>query len=215
MLQTLFKATRELQQGVRTVSDATGTASTGSSLSFTPLLSTTGESNGDDFGVSVVGPVGPSGPVGMRGLDGSDGQDGQDGFVYPTPVLPFPVIGGRTAGAVAAVTSVVTTTVSTLDCSYVVWANVLVTTATNHNFTVTVAYTDESNTPQTLTLSFTLAAGGAFTTAVVNANGTVPYMGIPQAIRCKAGSTITIATVGVFTTVVYNVEGFLQQIQQG
>jgi hypothetical protein len=87
-----------------------------------------------------------------------------------------------------------------------------VTTATTHNFTVTCAYTDEGNTARTLTLSFTLVAGGAFTTAVANANGAVPYMGIPQHIRVKANTAITIATTGTFTTVTYNVEGLIRQL---
>lgn len=108
--------------------------------------------------------------------------------------------------------SVATYTVGGADHSYLVSANVLVTTATNHNFTVTCTYTDEGNTSRTLTLSFTLVAGGTLVTAVANANGTVPYSGIPQHIRAKAGTAITIATTGTFTTVAYNVEGLIAEV---
>ncbi len=104
-----------------------------------------------------------------------------------------------------------TYTLGASDASFVVSANILVTTATTHNFTVTCSYTDEGNTARVLTLSFTLVAGGAFVTAVANGNGAVPYMGIPQHIRCKASTTITIATTGTFTTVTYNGEGLIQQ----
>lgn len=117
----------------------------------------------------------------------------------------------RSVGATAAVASVVAYTVPAADGSFEVSANVLVTVATTHAFTVTVTYTDEGNTSRTLTLSFTLVAGGSLVTSVANANGTVPYMGVPQKIRAKGGTTITIATTGTFTTVTYNVEGTIVQ----
>lgn len=119
---------------------------------------------------------------------------------------------GRQTGRAAAFASVATYTVGAADASFLVWANVLVTTATTHSFTVTCAYTDEGNTARTLTLSFSLVAGGAMTTTIANAAGAVPYQGIPIAIRCKASTAITIATTGTFTTVLYNVEGFISQV---
>lgn len=118
---------------------------------------------------------------------------------------------GRSTGQTAAVASVAAYTLGASDASYEVSANVLVTTATSHSFTVTVTYTDEGSTSRTLTLSFTLMAGGTLVTLVTNGNGAVPYMGIPQHIRCKGGTAITIATVGTFTTVTYNVEGIIKQ----
>ncbi len=117
---------------------------------------------------------------------------------------------GRTTGATAAVTTVVSI-IPSVDGSYFVSANVLVTVATTHAFTVTCAYTDEGNTARTLTLAFTLVAGGTFVTSVANANGAVPYMGVIQQIRARGGVAITIATTGTFTTVTYNVEGLIVQ----
>lgn len=117
---------------------------------------------------------------------------------------------GRSVAQTAAVASVATYTVGASDGSFEVSANVLVTTATLHNFTVTCAYTDEGNTSRTLTLNFSNLAG-TFITAITNAAGAVPSEGVPMHIRCKASTSITIATTGTFTTVTYNVEGIIKQ----
>lgn len=117
---------------------------------------------------------------------------------------------GRSTAQTAAVTSVVTYT-PPADGSFIVTANVLVTTATAHNFTVTCAYTDEGNTARTVTMPFSVLAG-TFVTAITNIGGAVPYEGIPIHIRAKASTAITIATTGTFTTVTYNVEGSITQI---
>lgn len=120
----------------------------------------------------------------------------------------------RTVGATAAVASITTYTVGTIDASFEVSANVLVTTATTHAFTLTCAYTDEGNTARTLTLPFVLVAGSAIVTSVANAAGAVPYHGIPVRIRCKASTAITIASAagGTYTTVVYNAEGTIARM---
>lgn len=111
----------------------------------------------------------------------------------------------------AANASVSTYTVGAADGSFEVSANVLVTTSTLHNFTVTCAYTDEGNTARTLTFSFSQLAG-TFVTTITNAGGAVPYEGISLHIRCKASTAITIATTGTFTTVTYNVQGIIRQL---
>lgn len=121
-------------------------------------------------------------------------------------------VSSRSLAQTAAVASVCAQTVGASDSTFEVAANVLVTTATTHAFTVTCAYTDEGNTARTLTLPFVNVAGTAIVTSVANATGAVPYMGIPIRIRCKAATTITIATTGTFTTVVYNVEGSILQL---
>lgn len=126
---------------------------------------------------------------------------------------PAIVATGRATAQVAANASVSTFTVGAADASFEVSANVLVTTATAHAFTVTCAYTDEGNTARTLTMTFGLVAGGVATTSIANANGAVPYMGVPLHIRAKSGTAITIATAagGTYTTVTYNVEGIIKQ----
>lgn len=119
---------------------------------------------------------------------------------------------GRSTAQTAAVVSVATYTVGAADGSFEISANVLVTTATVHNFTVTCTYTDEGNTARTITLTFS-NVGGTLLTAITNTGGTVPYEGVPLVIRAKASTAITIATTGTFTTVVYNVEGHIMQIK--
>src|SRR5256885_16737727 len=88
--------------------------------------------------------------------------------------------------------SVATVTLGNSDASLIVSANILVTVATTHAFTSTCAYTDEGSNARTLTLSFTLVAGGSLVTSVANANGTVPYIGVLQHIRAKAATSVTI-----------------------
>lgn len=125
----------------------------------------------------------------------------------------FPTIygNGRSVAQTAAVASVATYTLAAADGSFEVSANVLVTTATLHSFTVTVSYTDEGNTARTVTMQLSTLAG-AFVTAITNAQGTVPYEGVPLHLRCKASTAITVATTGTFTTVTYNVEGNIRQL---
>lgn len=117
----------------------------------------------------------------------------------------------RHTGKTAADTNVVSYVVGLADGSLLISANVLVTTATLHNFSVTVSYTDEGSTSRTATLQFSTLAG-AFVTAITNAQGTVPYEGVPLHIRAKVSTAITIATTGTFTTVTYNVEGCITRI---
>lgn len=118
---------------------------------------------------------------------------------------------GRSTSQTAAVASVAAYTNGAADGTFEVSANVRVVTATTHNFTVEVTYTDEGNTARTMTLAFIVLAG-TVTTAIANAAGAVPYAGIPVHIRVKASTAITIKTTGTFTTVNYNVEGVIKQI---
>jgi hypothetical protein len=118
---------------------------------------------------------------------------------------------GRFTAQTAAKAVVASYTVGAADGSFEVSANILVTTATAHSFTVTCAYTDEGNTARTLTFGFTQLSGATFLTAITNVTGVGPYESPVLHIRCKASSTITIATTGTFTTVTYNVEGIIKQ----
>lgn len=120
-------------------------------------------------------------------------------------VNALPVASARSVAAVAALPSLLVFTVPSVDTSYEVTSNLLVTSSTLHTIAVTVAYTDESNAARTLTLPFFVLAGTTII-SVTNVLGAVPFTGMPLRIRCKAGTTITVATSGTFTTVVYNVE---------
>lgn len=119
---------------------------------------------------------------------------------------------GRVTAQTAANASVATYTVGASDASFIVSANVLVTTSTLHTFTVTCAYTDEGNTARTVTFNFQ-TIGGTIGTSIANAGGAVPYEGVPIHIRAKASTAITIATTGTFTTVTYNAEGVITKLQ--
>lgn len=119
---------------------------------------------------------------------------------------------GRSTAQTAAVASVATYTVGAADGSFLISSNVNVTTSTAHSFTVTCAYTDETNTARTLTLSFIQIGGGTPIATITNITGAGPYEGVPNHIRCKASTAITIATTGTFTTVTYNVEGSIIQL---
>lgn len=126
--------------------------------------------------------------------------------------VPAVYAAGRSVAQTAAVASVATYTAGGADGSFEVSANVNVTTATAHNFTVTCAYTDETNAARTLTCGFTQLSGATFITAITNLTGAGPYESPTYHIRCKASTAITMATTGVFTTVTYNVEGIIRQL---
>ncbi len=115
---------------------------------------------------------------------------------------------GRSTAQTGAVASVATYTVGAADGSFIVSANANITTFVAGTFNVTVAYTDETNTAQTLKLNFASLTG----TLGVALAATGPFEGIPNHIRCKASTSITIATTGTFTSLTYNVEGIIQQL---
>lgn len=115
---------------------------------------------------------------------------------------------GRSTAQTAAVASVSTYTVGAADGSFIVSANANITTFVAGTFNVTVAYTDETNTAQTLKLNFS-SVTGTLGIAIAAAG---PFEGIPAHIRCKASTSITVATSGTFTSLTYNVEGVISQI---
>jgi hypothetical protein len=113
----------------------------------------------------------------------------------------------RLEGQTGAIANLLTVNVPhNADRTYEVGGYIRPTIATTHAFTMTCTYTDEGGTVRTLTLAFTLVAGVSLISSIANANGTVPYIGMPQRIRCKKGTTIVFATTGTFTTVTYNAE---------
>lgn len=131
-------------------------------------------------------------------------------FLNATGNIPSVAGHARLTGQTGAA-SLTTYTVPNVDSSYLISANILITTATLHSFTCTCTYTDESNTSRTLTLNFSTVAG-VLTPTVVNTNGAIAYEGVPLHIRAKASTTIIIATTGTFTTVAYNFEEMITQI---
>jgi len=134
-----------------------------------------------------------------------------------TGTLPFANGGeeishGRATAQTAANTNVLTVTLAAADASYQISTNVLVTTSSGQNFTVTATYTDEGNTSRVLTMAFTNLAGGQ-TTLVRFSNGAVPYAGVPSHIRCKASTTIVFKTTGTFTGSTYNIDAVAKRLK--
>ena len=127
--------------------------------------------------------------------------------------VPIMTARGRVTAQTAAAAGIATFTVGAADATFLVAGNVLVTTSTLHTFTMTVSYTDESNTARVLTLTFSQITG-TLLTAITNGTGAGAYEGVPVCIRAKAGTTITFATApgGTYTTVTYNAEGSIIQI---
>lgn len=119
----------------------------------------------------------------------------------------------RSTAQTAAVASVATYTVGASDGSFLVAANVLITTSAAYSFTVTVTYTDEANTARTANFQFSDQNNSSIVVTITTGlGGAVPFQGLPMLIRCKASTAITIATTGTFTTVTYNVEGLITQV---
>lgn len=119
---------------------------------------------------------------------------------------------GRSTAQTAAVASVAAYTVGAADGSFLISANVNVTTSTAHSFTATVTYTDETNTAQTQTITFS-QLNATLISVITNVTGAGPYAGVPLHIRAKAATAITCATAGTFTTVTYNVECDITQVR--
>lgn len=167
-------------------------------------------------GETQLGTIGP-GTVGTDAIlvagSGTDiiGSIPANSFFAPTGLFT-PQIVGRTE--ITNATSAQTLTSYTIGAgasSFNVSANVLVTSSTLHSFGATCTYTDENNTSRVLTLNFSQLTG-TFITAITNGTGASAYEGVPVHIRCKGGTTITIATTGTFTTVTYTIEGIIMQI---
>lgn len=123
--------------------------------------------------------------------------------------VPVIVAYNRLTGQTGAVASIATFTPAA-DGSFEVSANLLATTAVGYSINCQVSWTDESNTARTQSMDFNQTTGGL---AVVLTNANAPiYNGIPQHIRAKANTAITISTVGTFTNITYNVEGIIKQV---
>lgn len=118
---------------------------------------------------------------------------------------------GRVVAQAAANALIADYTVGGVDESFLISANVNVTASTLHSFGITCAYTDETNTAQTLNLDF-LQLAGTRVALITNTTGVGPYSSSAQHIRCKAGSRIVIASTGTFTTVTYNAEGQITRV---
>ncbi len=101
-------------------------------------------------------------------------------------------------------------TLSAADGVVVILSTVNVTASTLHSFSVQVDYTDETNTAQTETLTYT-QLNAASVSVITNGTGTGPYNGVALTLRCKASTSVTVKTTGTFTSVSYNVGATIAQ----
>ena len=126
------------------------------------------------------------------------------------PSPPGDLASARVTGQTGSA-QIVVLTVGGSDASFDVSGNVNVTASSVNSFTLTIAYTDETNTARTLTYTFS-GLTGTLLTDITNVTGVGPYSGSPARIRCKASTTITVATAGTFTSVTYNAEASIVQV---
>lgn len=114
--------------------------------------------------------------------------------------------------AQSAAATIATYTVGAADGSFEVSANMNVSAVTVLSTTLTVTYTDESNTARTMILPVQQLTGSFIAGGLITGTGAweTPEMNI----RCKASTVITVKTAtGTFTGVTYSAGGVIAQIQ--
>jgi hypothetical protein len=97
MLETLFKATRELQQGVRTVSEATGAVVAAAAAG---LLAPGDSDSNDSIVLSIPGAAGLTGSAGAAGIAGPGVFFPDDSVDEQYPLLPVYDVGRVTTSLV-------------------------------------------------------------------------------------------------------------------
>jgi len=125
---------------------------------------------------------------------------------------PINVAYGRATAQSAANASIATFTVGLFDASFEVSMNMNVSAATGISTSMKCDYTDENNIARSMILPVTGLAGSFLANGLVVATGA--FATPTMAIRCKAGTTITLSTAtGTFTGVTYSAEGLIKQTQ--
>lgn len=122
---------------------------------------------------------------------------------------------GDTVAATNTGTASIATFTPSVDGTFQVGCNVLITTSTTHSFSCDVTYTDEGNVARTMVLPVVQLAGTFVTTGLItNVTGTGPYESPTMTIRVKASTAITVRTSsgGTFTGVVYNARGYIAKV---
>ena len=113
---------------------------------------------------------------------------------------PIGVVAQNTLLAKTATVSTVTTYTPPIACSLEIVCSLSIVSSTASSVTLTVTYTDENNSAQTLTIY----PGGSLTAAVGPTTG--PYAFIPVLIRSKASTAVTVvATCSATPTINYDV----------
>lgn len=113
--------------------------------------------------------------------------------------------------AQSAAGNIATYTVGAADGVFRVSADMSVTAATVLSTTLTVTYTDKSNTARTMILPVQQLSGSFIAGGLITATGAweTPTMQI----RCKASTSITIlSSAGTFNTVVFSASGTIEQV---
>lgn len=153
--------------------------------------------------VNMAGMNTVAGTVTARGF-------GRGAFGAPT-IYDSNRLTGQTAACVAGTNPVATFTPSA-DGTFIISANVLITTRTTFNFTVNIVFTDETNTPRSVPLNFS-GVSNSVGSGLADINTDPVYCGIPSRIRAKGGTAISVVTTGTFTSVVYNIDADITQVR--
>lgn len=112
----------------------------------------------------------------------------------------------RLQGQSTAVSGLVNQTVGALDATYVLYANVYITSGSSFSFNTLCSYTDEGNNARNAAFNFSIPGTNTLNPLISNAGGSVPYMSGALCVRCKAASTLSVVTSGTFTTIGYNID---------
>jgi hypothetical protein len=119
---------------------------------------------------------------------------------------------GRITAATASTATVASYTVGASDGTFLVSANINVTTTGTFSLQAKCSYTDETGASRSQNLPVikadgTIVSTGSITTSVE------AWTGMPVRIRAQAGTTITIFTSAARTSGVWNVEGDIIQVK--
>ena len=131
-------------------------------------------------------------------------------FQGTAPLMQAPHYGRPAQQTNTTVTLINAYAVGASDASFDVVGNVNVTASATAAMTMTCTYNDENNTGQVLDMKFTTIGS---TLMVISMTASLVYEGIANRIRCKAGTTITIATAATVTGITYTCEATITQVQ--
>jgi hypothetical protein len=137
----------------------------------------------------------------------------EDGISTAGRGLPAIRAAAHFVGLTAAVPSLTSYT-PLVDTTLNVMVSILITTSSAEAFTIFVSYTDTGGTARVATLPLRLLTG-VNVLAVAFANGAIPYAGVTQQFRARAGTLVTLGTTGTFTGATYDCSAVILDSQTG
>jgi hypothetical protein len=137
----------------------------------------------------------------------------EDGISTAGRGLPAIRAAAHIRGQTAAVPAIVTYT-PLVDTTMNVMVSILITTSAAESFTAFVSYTDTGGIFRTATLSFRVLSG-AQVVIITFAQGAIPYAGVCQQFRARAGTIVTIGTSAGQAGCVYDCSAIILDSQTG